>query len=112
STPILVTSSYFPTLLLFFLSSHVPHPHLHSFPTRRSSDLINPVSCTAATPQIAASRVREGGSDSAAGITAASFRHLIRSRVIPRSEEHTSELQSRVDLVCRLLLEKKNKYII
>src|SRR5438105_12678838 len=25
-----------------------------------------------------------------------------------RSEEHTSELQSRVDLVCRLLLEKKN----
>src|SRR5690349_23455844 len=29
-----------------------------------------------------------------------------------RSEEHTSELQSRRDLVCRLLLEKKKKYII
>src|SRR5699024_12652922 len=29
---------------------------------------------------------------------------------IPRSEEHTSELQSRFDLVCRLLLEKKKKY--
>src|SRR5207247_9911657 len=28
-----------------------------------------------------------------------------------RSEEHTSELQSRVDLVCRLLLEKKNQRI-
>src|SRR5438105_12543853 len=28
-----------------------------------------------------------------------------------RSEEHTSELQSRVDLVCRLLLEKKKKDI-
>src|SRR5699024_11491650 len=27
-----------------------------------------------------------------------------------RSEEHTSELQSRFDLVCRLLLEKKNRY--
>src|SRR5690348_17528595 len=27
----------------------------------------------------------------------------------PRSEEHTSELQSPVHLVCRLLLEKKNK---
>src|SRR5204862_7732833 len=27
-----------------------------------------------------------------------------------RSEEHTSELQSRRDLVCRLLLEKKNKH--
>src|SRR5699024_12008970 len=29
--------------------------------------------------------------------------------LFPRSEEHTSELQSRFDLVCRLLLEKKNK---
>src|SRR5437867_11179671 len=29
----------------------------------------------------------------------------------PRSEEHTSELQSPYDLVCRLLLEKKNKNI-
>src|SRR5699024_10814968 len=29
-----------------------------------------------------------------------------------RSEEHTSELQSRFDLVCRLLLEKKNKIMI
>src|SRR6266513_6337673 len=29
-----------------------------------------------------------------------------------RSEEHTSELQSRFDLVCRLLLEKKKKYYI
>src|SRR5690349_24471741 len=28
-----------------------------------------------------------------------------------RSEEHTSELQSRRDLVCRLLLEKKNKIV-
>src|SRR5215813_14774260 len=30
----------------------------------------------------------------------------------PRSEEHTSELQSRPHLVCRLLLEKKKKKII
>src|SRR5437868_13245099 len=29
-----------------------------------------------------------------------------------RSEEHTSELQSRFDLVCRLLLEKKKKIVI
>src|SRR5688572_30997528 len=28
--------------------------------------------------------------------------------VVPRSEEHTSELQSQSNLVCRLLLEKKN----
>src|SRR5207247_11053050 len=32
-----------------------------------------------------------------------------RGRGRRRSEEHTSELQSRVDLVCRLLLEKKKK---
>src|SRR5690606_40463592 len=30
---------------------------------------------------------------------------------VPRSEEHTSELQSRENLVCRLLLEKKKKEI-
>src|SRR5207249_8219050 len=35
-----------------------------------------------------------------------------RSLVIERSEEHTSELQSRFDLVCRLLLEKKNLQIL
>src|SRR2546421_5495284 len=34
--------------------------------------------------------------------------HLGR-RAVARSEEHTSELQSRSDLVCRLLLEKKKK---
>src|SRR5437870_9185244 len=38
----------------------------------------------------------------------ASFRGEDRSVVLPRSEEHTSELQSRGHLVCRLLLEKKN----
>src|SRR5690606_17350609 len=32
-----------------------------------------------------------------------------RSRNAPRSEEHTSELQSRENLVCRLLLEKKKQ---
>src|SRR5690349_22684709 len=36
--------------------------------------------------------------------------HGTRGSLVPRSrsEEHTSELQSRRDLVCRLLLEKKN----
>src|SRR5437867_6554749 len=33
-----------------------------------------------------------------------------RGEIALRSEEHTSELQSPYDLVCRLLLEKKNKY--
>src|SRR5690625_6998477 len=37
-----------------------------------------------------------------------------KERVVPlgRSEEHTSELQSRGQLVCRLLLEKKNNDIL
>src|SRR2546421_9529700 len=33
----------------------------------------------------------------------------VKSEATMRSEEHTSELQSRSDLVCRLLLEKKKK---
>src|SRR5436309_8244999 len=33
----------------------------------------------------------------------------VRARIEDRSEEHTSELQSRENLVCRLLLEKKKK---
>src|SRR2546422_4479877 len=51
-----------------------------------------------------------------AGSVHARRRH-VRSRwtiaeraMAPRSEEHTSELQSRLHLVCRLLLEKKKKY--
>src|SRR3712207_6949229 len=36
---------------------------------------------------------------------------VVRARVEARSEEHTSELQSRQYLVCRLLLEKK-KYLV
>src|SRR3712207_7318040 len=37
---------------------------------------------------------------------------LVASAADGRSEEHTSELQSRQYLVCRLLLEKKKKYLI
>src|SRR5438445_5967237 len=67
------------------------HRDLHSFPTRRSSDLMN----------LRASVTAKGKS----------FRPWVLSGVWPetfRSEEHTSELQSRQYIVCRLLLEKKN----
>src|SRR3989442_1827185 len=33
----------------------------------------------------------------------------VQEHIVERSEEHTSELQSRPHLVCRLLLEKKNE---
>src|SRR3712207_8158490 len=42
---------------------------------------------------------------------ALSTKEISRARWLARSEEHTSELQSRQYLVCRLLLEKKKKYI-
>src|SRR2546428_8835293 len=39
------------------------------------------------------------------------FFTINKSKLPQRSEEHTSELQSRSDLVCRLLLEKKKKIL-
>src|SRR2546429_6333496 len=40
----------------------------------------------------------------------ANYGNQVQNRRIMRSEEHTSELQSRLHLVCRLLLEKKKKH--
>src|SRR5690625_5452252 len=60
--------------------------------------------------------VRELKQETGAGIwlcgggrLAATLRPEIDEIVLKRSEEHTSELQSRGHLVCRLLLEKKNR---
>src|SRR5687767_15518949 len=44
------------------------------------------------------------------GLTPALVKTVMERRPFPRSEEHTSELQSLAYLVCRLLLEKKKKY--
>src|SRR5438874_7755056 len=49
--------------------------------------------------------LRQAGLECRYGLPEQSFR---KTMSVPRSEEHTSELQSRRDLVCRLLLEKKN----
>src|SRR3989442_11730508 len=43
------------------------------------------------------------------GVAAPPYRPAAHRRFAGRSEEHTSELQSRPHLVCRLLLEKKKK---
>src|SRR2546430_10280176 len=55
-------------------------------------------------------RESRGKSPSMTALTLAMVRcaHLPRS-ILQRSEEHTSELQSQSNLVCRLLLEKKKK---
>src|SRR5207237_10794872 len=76
----------------FFSSSYRDHRDLHSFPTRRSSDLHRPESRDVALS------MRPGSAQC----------RPARSAPGARSEEHTSELQSHLNLVCRLLLEKKN----
>src|SRR5690606_40912831 len=89
----------------------------HSFPTRRSSDLPNRTRAVASASSVA---------DKVMAVLSAPFRLQDREVFVStsigialyphdgeevstllRSEEHTSELQSRENLVCRLLLEKK-----
>src|SRR5205085_12268831 len=81
---------------LFFFTYHAPHRDLHSFPTRRSSDLRAQIRLSPPTSV----RLCEPG-DRMYSPSRFSFPG--------RSEEHTSELQSQSNLVCRLLLEKKKK---
>src|SRR5207253_7911990 len=97
------------------LQSSAPARALHSFPTRRSSDLIaggqDRRSQPARRPRRYAGRFfRQACSTSATVITAYATNTRKYSPIWAspaRSEEHTSELQSRGHLVCRLLLEKK-----
>src|SRR5699024_12825554 len=93
-----------PTLIPFLLLYHsrVP-PDLPSFPTRRSSDLVAGGFGFAA---VAAGR-RPCGRVVAGVLGPVDAAGGGRRRPGVRSEEHTSELQSRFDLVCRLLLVKK-----
>src|SRR5699024_12844855 len=91
-------------LSVSILSSLRPHRILLSFPTRRSSDLIAELICIHSLSL----RWRQGyGSAMMAHVLAEMGAAGFREAVLWRSEEHTSELQSRFDLVCRLLLEKK-----
>src|SRR5206468_10816512 len=57
----------------------------------------------------AADTPKDLGQDTTNGLGFFSFMYKTSPPEAPRSEEHTSELQSRSDLVCRLLLEKKKK---
>src|SRR5438034_7371633 len=91
---------------------------LHSFPTRRSSDLTLPdqvagmKGLAAKYPWIDIDRAGIYGHSGGGYATAdAMFRYpdFFKVGISERSEEHTSELQSHSDLVCRLLLEKKNR---
>src|SRR5207302_9485156 len=106
------TLSVFPP----FFPSPPPPRHLHSFPTRRASDLADHLGADAdpagverlngdfvAHPHLTdqvRGRHLAAVEDQLAGAGRADAE---------RSEEHTSELQSRENLVCRLMLEKKKK---
>src|SRR5690606_41577583 len=98
------------------------HPHLHSFPTRRSSDLRSirstcrtggPVrsrypTSPATTPRSHARAPCEHVNMQHNAVQHVAYvgeRHDPTTAARSRSEEHTSELQSRENLVCRLLLE-------
>src|SRR5690606_39311760 len=100
------------------LLSSVRHRTLHSFPTRRSSDLDQEDfrhSRVANQPQTAPIEWLRLPLSTAeltdfALYTGHSGQSPEPDRLsMLRSEEHTSELQSRENLVCRLLLEKKNE---
>src|SRR5439155_20950987 len=110
-------------------SDHTPHsaPHdpsftyyypaprpPHSFPTRRSSDLAARVvddDRVGAHREVQQTRRREEDVG-AEGLEVDLLDEDGPHRLETRSEEHTSELQSRGHLVCRLLLEKKNRSTI
>src|SRR5207247_11220694 len=107
---------------LLCLSSCVAHRVRHSVPTRRSSDLLQ---CFGASdlPGILSDYTAGAVLFTPTGVLTGPgemrtlFMTMFAEFAKPgttfdlvrkdRSEEHTSELQSRVDLVCRLLLEKK-----
>src|SRR5437879_9617934 len=86
-----------------FLLLSCPPRNLHSFPTRRSSDLFS-LRIMLDVPVFFYAVMRTEKSR----VLAENRINLVLAPHIERSEEHTSELQSPMYLVCRLLLEKKN----
>src|SRR5690606_41690472 len=98
----------------FSLSRHGALPDLPSFPTRRSSDLLVRAAAVGRGLVRAVPREARAVRPPRVVLPRRAELHRVRPRrqvlvVEGRSEEHTSELQSRENLVCRLLLEKKKR---
>src|SRR5438309_6794127 len=90
-----------PHIVPVFFHRTGAHRDLHSFPTRRSSDLDILDALLQATDD-------EGRPLQKPNVIATALYGFVGGRPSSsRSEEHTSELQSQFHLVCRLLLEKK-----
>src|SRR5207244_5575053 len=105
-----------------YITRYSAHPPLHTFPTRRSSDLAPETATPAARAVPAEARleydapivIASANSPSRATsstVASGAWDHKSESALqatkakSARSEEHTSELQSPDHLVCRLLLE-------
>src|SRR5438876_8799393 len=93
---------------MILFSWYLDFRNLHSFPTRRSSDLSK---CRMRTGARTFGSAWERAKKVRLSVVSVWALPAGRSCAVPacRSEEHTSELQSPVHLVCRLLLEKKKK---
>src|SRR5439155_16524502 len=109
---LLIFSTYFS--VSFYVSS-ADHRDLHSFPTRRSSDLASHGRLKSAVVLRSTACFRMIGIRSAHPVSTSPSVEIISSGrrprgAVTRSEEHTSELQSRGHLVCRLLLEKTKQF--
>src|SRR5206468_13064133 len=105
-----------PTSTRFLFKCPGAPRHLPSFPTRRSSDLSAMAASSAReVTSVGTTLARRLSARTSAAVRSAATRsNSAMTMSAPwheraRSEEHTSELQSRSDLVCRLLLEKKKK---
>src|SRR5262249_57146902 len=105
-------------IIRLFFYSLAPHPDPPPSPTRRSSDLTPrspsaPASASTCRRSCSPPAPRAGGPAAVSAAFAAPPRATPAPPRAPRcdrgscrSEEHTSELQSLTNLVCRLLLEK------
>src|SRR5438105_12666614 len=102
--------------MLSLIHGSCPLCYLNAFPTRRSSDLVWAGSLAAAVSPSELEKSVHGTMQAheydwriPPAASAASKSSWIVRVADHRSEEHTSELQSRVDLVCRFLLRKKKQ---
>src|SRR2546422_10260189 len=95
--------SFLPPLLSFFFFNDTATTEIYTLSLHDALPISAP---TATAPTRGLSSIRTSTSSPSSG---ASVRTTALTTRLRRSEEHTSELQSRLHLVCRLLLEKKKK---